>query len=110
MTDQGRLTVMGPDGVAVPNKDLLNPSSLTPTTNKFKWRDRVQLSATTVNICARGGDKRAEGILNALGLTLFNALDAVFASKVERVITSGLIALDLNEDEDNASNNATAPS
>lgn len=59
--------------------------------------------ATTVKRFARGGGKRAKGILSAVGLTLLNALDTVFTSKVEHSITAGIITLDLDEDEENDS-------
>lgn len=46
---------------------------------------------------AHGRDMRAKGILNALGLTLSNALDNIFASKVERATTAEIINHDENE-------------
>lgn len=42
----------------------------------------------------------AMGIQNALGLTLFNALDPIFSSKVERAVTAGLVSLDLDGEDD----------
>lgn len=54
--------------------------------------------ATIVKRYAKGGDKRAKGILSSLQLTLFNALDTIFASKLERAITAGLLCLDLYEE------------
>lgn len=50
-------------------------------------------------ICQRWR-KIAKGILSALFLSLFNALDTVFASKVERTITAGILSLELDEDEE----------
>lgn len=87
---------MGPDSRTNPNSDILNPPFLASMTNKLKWHKQVQLWAKTVKRFARGGDKSAKGISNALELTLFNALEAVFTSKVERAITAGLITLDLD--------------
>lgn len=94
--------VMGPDGDLAPDKhhDFLRPPYLTPTTDTFKWRKQVALWATMARRFAKGGDKRAKEILSALRLTLFNALDSVFASKVERAITAGILCLDLDEEDD----------
>ena len=94
-----RFTVMGPDGGSSPNKDLLTPPFLTTTTDKFKWRKQVTLWSTTVSRLARGGNKRAKGILSSLGITLFNALDTVFAYNAERAITAGLVDLDLDDED-----------
>lgn len=107
MSNPAPFTVMGPGRDNAPKQDLLTPPFLSPTTDKFKWRKQVQLWATTVKRFAKGGDKRARGILNAIGLTLFNALDAVFASKVERAITAGLVSLDLDDDESTNANPTT---
>jgi len=97
---------MGPDKGDTPSKkDLLSPPFLTPITEKFRWRKQVQLCATTVKRFAKCGDKRANGIQNALGLALFNALDIVFAAKVEGAIIAGLLSLDL--DDDDTSNHVT---
>lgn len=43
---------------------------------------------------------KAKGISNALELALLNALDPVFASKVERSVTAGLIKLDLDDEDE----------
>ena len=57
------------------------------------------LWVTTVKRFAKGGDKRAKGILSALGLTLYNALGQVFASQVEQSIAAGVINLDGDDNE-----------
>ena len=85
---------MGPTLGSTPGNDMLLPPHLSPTTDKFKWRKRVMLWVTTVKSFAKGGDKRAKGILSALGLTLFNALDQVFSSQVEQAIAAGVIILE----------------
>ena len=90
---------MGPDRALAPGKDMLLPPQLSTTTDKFKWRKRVTLWVTTVKRFTKGGDKRAKGILSALGLTLFNSLDVVFASQVEQSISAGVINLDGDDDE-----------
>ena len=92
---------MGPDGGSTPKKaiDILSLPFLTPTTDKFKWRKQVQMWITTVRRYTKCGDTRANGILNALGLTLFNALDTVFASKVERSIAAGIISFDEDDEK-----------
>ena len=95
---------MGPDRRYNPGNDILMPPYLGPKTDKFLWRKHVQRWATTVKRFASGGDNKAQGIDNALGLTLFNALDNVFASKVERTVRAGLVSLDFEyEGESNAS-------
>ncbi len=99
MSDQLKSTVMGPDRAFTPGKDMLLPPRLSTSTDKFKWRKRVMLWVTTVKRFAKGGDKRAKGILSALGLTLFNALDQVFSSQVEQSIAAGIINLDGDDDE-----------
>ena len=89
---------MGPDTGSTPGNDMLLPPRLTHSTDKFKWRKRVMLWVTTVKRFAKGGDKRAKGILSALGLTLYNALDHVFSSQVEQLIAAGVINLDGDDD------------
>ena len=97
-------TVMGPDTGSTPGNDMLLPPRLTHLTDKFKWRKRVMLWVTTVKRFAKGGDRRAKGILSALGLTLNNALDQVFSSQVEQSIAAGAIDL---EGDDNEIENTT---
>ena len=104
MSGSSVLTVMGPGRGPVPKQDIIAPPFLTPNSDKFKRRKQVALWATTVRSFARGGDKKASGILNALGRTLFNALDTVFASKIERAITAGLISFEQDKDEEDSSN------
>lgn len=62
MNGSANPTVMGPDRVTLPGKDILLPTFLRPNTDKYTWRKKVQLSATTVKRFARGGDKRAMDI------------------------------------------------
>ena len=97
MSDQLSATVMGPDRAFTPG--MLLPSRISTLTDKFKWRKGVMLWVTTVKRFAKGGDKRAKGILKALGLTLFNALAQVFSSQVEQSIAAGIINLDGDDGE-----------
>ena len=48
---------------------------------------------------AKGGDKRAKGLLRALGITLFNALDEIYSSKIEQAIAAGSINLEAADDD-----------
>ena len=100
MANYNLSTVMGPDRAPTPGFDMLLPPRLSATTDKFKWRKQVSLWVTTVKRFAKGGDKKAKGILNALGLTLFNSLDQIFASQVEQAITAGVITLDEEDNDD----------
>ena len=74
----GDFPVMGPGGRPIPDQarrqDILSPPPLTADTDMFKWRKQIALWTTTVKMFAKGGDKRAKGLLSALGITLFNAL------------------------------------
>ena len=92
-------TVMGPGMGLTPGNDMLLPPRLTHATDKFKWRKRVLLWVTTVKRFSKGGDKRAKGILSALGLTLYNALDQVFSTQVEQSIAAGEINLEGDDNE-----------
>ena len=86
-------TVMGLAMGSAPGNDMLMPPCLIATTDKFKWRKRVMLWVTTVKRFAKGGDKRAKGILSTLGLTLYNALGHVFASQVEQSVEAQIRAV-----------------
>lgn len=92
-------TVMGPGMGSTPGNDMLLPPRLETSSDKFKWRKAVSLWVTTVKRFAKGGDKRAKGILSALGLTLYNVLDHVFASQIEQAIAADLINLEGDDDE-----------
>ncbi|PXF46073.1 hypothetical protein BWQ96_04173 [Gracilariopsis chorda] len=98
MANYDLFTVMGPGRVPTPGFDMLLPPRLTTTTDKYKWRKQVSLWVTTVKRFAKGGDKKAKGILSALGLTLLNSLDTIFSSQVEQAINAGIINLDEEED------------
>lgn len=93
MSGPTKATVMGPDRRTLLRMDIHLLPVLGPDTDMYSWREEVQLWATTVERFASGGDKRAKGIRNNFGLTLFNAIDTVLASKVERAVTAGLLSL-----------------
>lgn len=78
---------------------ILEPPFPSPNTDKFKWRINSLLWATTVKQFSNGGDKRAKGIRNSIGSTLFDGFDTLFSFKVERGITTLLISLDLDDEE-----------
>ena len=99
----GNSIVMDPVMGSTPGNDMMLPPRLSHATDKFKWRKRVMLWVTTIKRFAKGGDKRAKGILSALGLMLYNALDQVFSSQVEQSIAAGVINLD---GDDNKAENA----
>lgn len=98
---------MGPGEGPTPDKehDILRPPFVSPNSDNFKLRKQVALWMTTVKRLAKGSDRKAKGILSALGLILFNALDTVFASKFERNITAEILTVDLDEDEEKYSSN-----
>ena len=100
MANYDHSTVMGPDRAPTPNFNMLLPPRLTAKTDKFKWRKQVSLWVTTVKRFAKGGNRKAKGILSALALSLFNSLDQMFASQIEQAITASIINLDEEDSDD----------
>ena len=48
---------------------------------------------------AKDGDKRAKGMLSALGITLFNALGDIYSSQIEQAIAAGSINLEASDED-----------
>lgn len=92
MTDEDA-RVMGPDGTAAPNNRILVAPRLVVTTDKLKWRTEVRMWATSVELYAEGGDTRSKGMMSALGITLYHAVDESFRSKLDRAIAAGILKL-----------------
>lgn len=47
----------------------------------------------------KGGDKRPKGMLNALGITLYNALSDVYSSQIEQANASGNVTLEASDED-----------
>lgn len=91
-------TVMGPGEGATPNRILIAPR-LTTTTDKLKWRTDVRMWATSVELYANGGDTRSKGMMSALGITLYHAVDEAYRSKLDRAIAAGTLKLKPDADD-----------
>ena len=98
-------TVMGPAFIpssASSGSSQYSAPCLTPVTDKFIWRERVGFWVQYVRSCARGGDWRAKGVANNLGITLFMALDYSFQEVIKSAMQNGEIVLVDDGDEDEA--------
>ena len=91
-------TVMGPGEGATPNRILI-ALRLTTTTDKLKWRTDVRMWATSVELYANGGDMRSKGMMYALGITFYHAVDEAYRSKLDRAIAAGTLKLKPGADD-----------
>lgn len=101
MAYQQALTVMGPGADSV-RGSLYAPPRLHAKTDKFVWRQSVRIWCQKLRSFAKGGDNRAKGIANSLGITLYSAMDYSFVQVVDSAIAAGdlkLVADDDDEDE-----------
>lgn len=100
MSDFASVTVMGIAMGFTLGFDTLMTPRMTSMSDKFKWRKLVKLWVTIEKRFANVGGKRAEEILNALGLTLFNAFYQVFSTQFWLPIAAGKINLDEDKNDD----------
>ena len=99
MTEQTAI-VMDPDRTATPNHRILVAARLTTTTGKLNWRTEVSTWASSVERHAEGRETRSGGIVSALSITPYHAVDETFRSKLDRPIAAGILRLRPAENED----------
>lgn len=93
------LTVMGPGVDSAPS--LYAPPRLQAKTDKFVWRQAVRVWAQKIRSFAKGGDTKAKGIANSLGITLYSAMDYSFVQVIDSAITAGEFKLVADDDDEN---------
>lgn len=69
------------------------PPKLETKTDKFLWAQKIRSFA-------KGGDNKAKGIANSLGITLYSAMDNSFIQVIYSAITTGDLKLVANNDDD----------
>ena len=88
---------MGPDPSSA-HASMLTPPKLTGETDKYQWRTDVKTWAQVVKLYAKGGENRAKGMLNALGLTLYLSLQRDQRNIIDNAAHSQGVTLNLYED------------
>ena len=89
-----------PDPSIAKSSSQYSAAPLTSTTDKFIWRERVGFWVQYVRACARGGDSRAKGVANSLGIYLFMAVDYSFQEVVKSAMQEGRIVLVEDEEDE----------
>lgn len=96
-------TVMGPEGDSHP-KGLYEPPKLTAKTDKFLWRQAVRIWTQKIKSFAKGGDNKAKGLANSLGITLYSAMDYSFVQVLDNAIANDELKLVSDDDEEETIN------
>ena len=76
---------MSPDG-QLAQTSILTPPKLTSNRDQYQWRTYVKILARIVKLYAKGGDTRAKGMINALGLTLNLSMSRDLRSIVDNAV------------------------
>jgi hypothetical protein len=89
---------MDPGNRTTPRKPT-EPPLFTSDTDKFKWRKDVRSWVRLVKRMAQGGCSKAKAVNNALGESLYLAVDDAGRNKLDRAIASGILTMDSEEAE-----------